>query len=120
MKTLIDLTNLKIPSEFTKKTAFIFEINDDSFEHIGLPPETVALVDNSKRFSTVHPIAFYLGNERMVGLAENILEDLYQLKQRNIDDIPTLFTKTEIEMIGQIRGIYKPGLRTQELRFEKI
>lgn len=120
MKTLIDLTNLQIPTEFKNRTSFIFEINDDSFEHIGLPEDTVALVDNSKTFSTVRPIAFYLKNERMVGLAENILEDLYQLKQGNIDNIPTLFTKTEIEMIGQIRGFYKPELRTQELRFEKI
>lgn len=120
MKTLIDLTDLQIPVEFTNRTAFIFEINDNSFEHIGLPIDTVALVDNCKTFSTVRPIAFYLGNERMVGLAENILEDLYQLKQRNIKDIPTLFTKSEIEMIGQIRGIYQPELKTQELQFKKI
>lgn len=120
MKTLIDLALVQIPTEFTNKTAFIFQIDDESFEHLGIRADTIALVDNSQEFSTKFPIAFYLKQERMIGLAEKVLEDLYQLKPKNKNELPTLFSKDEIELIGQLRGIYKFDEMNSSLKFEKL
>lgn len=114
------MRRIKIPTQIQAKTSFMFEVKDNSFEHIGIKPKSMVLVNDKPIFTTKRPIAFFLKKERMVGLAQRILADLYQLKPENENVIPILFSKNEIEMIGQITGFYTRNENKDCLEFEKL
>lgn len=120
MNVAICLEKVEIPPEFTGKTAFLFEVKDRSFLHLGIEPYSIALVDNSKEFSTEHPIAFVMDDETFVGLPEKIAEDLYYLGNKMIEEEFLLFSINEIKLIGQVRGIYRQNRKKKCLVFEKI
>lgn len=114
------LQKIEIPLEYRNKTAFLFEIIDDSFLQLGLEPETVVLVDNSKEFTTNKPIAFDCGNEKFIGMPEIIIEDLFQLKNDSNLGPEKLFSKNEIEVIGQIKGYFRYNDGEAKMIFERI
>ncbi|HRH40147.1 MAG TPA: hypothetical protein PKY82_00790 [Pyrinomonadaceae bacterium] len=120
MNVATPLEKVEIPAEFAGKTAFLFEVKDKSFLHLGIEPSTIALVDNSKEFSTDHPIAFVMKDETYIGLPEKIAEDLYYLENKAVCEPLLIFSIYEIKLIGQIRGIYRQNSRKKGLVFEKI
>ena len=120
MNVTICLEKVEIPLEFTGKTAFLFEVKDSSFLHLGIEPDCIALVDNSKEFSIDYPIAFVLGDETFVGLPEKIAEDLYYLENNTVRKEFLLFSINKIKLIGQVKGIFRQNRKKKCLEFEKI
>ncbi|HRH41207.1 MAG TPA: hypothetical protein PKY82_06140 [Pyrinomonadaceae bacterium] len=111
------LQKIEVPVEFNKKTAFLMEIIDESYLDMGFKPETIVLVDNSKKFSTKRPIAFSIGDERFFGLPEIIIEDLFQLTHLGPEK---LFSKNEINVVGQVRGYFKYDDGEARMIFESL
>lgn len=119
MKITLNLEKVEIPQEFVNKTAFLFEVKDRSFLHLGIEPDSIALVDNSKEFSTRYPIAFVVEDETYIGLPEKIAEDLYYLENKIIREELFVFSINEISLIGQVRGVYRQN-RQAGLVFERL
>lgn len=120
MKVAPNLEKVEIPAEFVDKTAFLFEVKDQSFRHLGLEPDSIALVDNSKEFSTKYPVAFVIDDETYVGLPKKIAEDLYYLDNKVSREDVLLFSFNEIRLIGQVRGVYRQNKLKTGFVFEKL
>ena len=120
MNVIFCLGSVKIPPEFINKTAFLFEIKDGSFLHLGIHPGSIALVDNSKEFSTKFPVAFTLEDETYVGLPKKIAEDLYYLETVAVEENQLLFSLHEIKLIGHVRGVYRQNRSKTGFVFEKL
>lgn len=120
MKETFCLATIEIPPEFINKTAFLFEIKNRAFLHLGIESGSIALVDNSKEFSTTFPTAFVMRDETYVGLPKQIAEDLYYLETEAVQENQLLFSLHEINVIGQIRGIYRPNRAKTGLVFARL
>lgn len=120
MKIAQMLEQVEIPTEFVNKTAFLFEVKDFSFLHLGIEPDNIVLVDNSKEFSDKYPVAFVIEDETHIGLPEKIAEDLYYLENKMIREQVLLFSINEINLIGQVRGIFRQNQPETAFVFEKL
>ena len=106
MNVDLSLEKVKIPAEFINKTSFLFEVKDFSFIHLGIEPDSIALVDNSRRVSTDYPVAFIFEGETYIGLPKLIAEDLYYLENNLMPEGVMLFS-TDItqEAVKVIKSI---------------
>lgn len=120
MKITTCLEKLRIPPEFTNKTAFLFEVTDSSFAEFGIEPGNIALVDNSQEFSNKFPVAFVIEEKIHVGTLRRIAEDLYCLVNIEGEEESLLFSLPEIKLIGQVRGVYRLNKEQTSLIFEKL
>lgn len=120
MNVAISLKKVEIPTEFVNKTAFLFEVKDQSFQHLGIEPFSIALVDNSKEFSTKYPIVFAIEDETYIGLPEKIAEDLYYLENKAVREELLLFSLHEIKLIGQVKGVFREEKFKNGFVFNKL